>query len=131
MLFSATATTAMFWRHDQKLFKSILIGIIGSVGICGLSDIIIPFVSGFLLGVTMKLHICIIEHPRLILPFIISGIFTGLIVPTHSHKSTIFSHSSHVFISSMASILYLISFFYLIYLELKTHLFHKLIIYIT
>jgi len=109
MLFSATATTAMFWRHERNLAKAVIIGFIGAVGICGVSDIIIPYVSGFLLGTRMELHICIIRHPALILPFVFFGIFTGLIVP-RTIESTIFSHSTHVILSSMASILYLVSF---------------------
>lgn len=110
LLFSATATTAMFWRHENNYLKAIAIGFIGSVGICGISDIFIPYIAGFLLGVKMHLHVCIIEHPSLILPFVIVGIFTGFIVPKTTHKSTIFSHTGHVLISSMASILYLTGF---------------------
>jgi hypothetical protein len=109
MLFSATATTAMFWRHERRLIKAAIIGFVGTVSICGISDIIIPYISGNLLGVKMHLHICIIEHPMLILPFVALGIFAGFIVPVEV-KSTIFSHSAHVLVSSMASILYLVSF---------------------
>lgn len=110
LLFSATATTAMFWRHERRIFKAIVIGFIGAVGICGISDIFIPYIAGFLLGVKMHLHICIIEHPSLILPFVATGIFAGFIVPDTTQKSTIFSHAAHVLVSSMASILYLIGF---------------------
>lgn len=110
ILFSATATTAMFWRHDKRFVKAIIIGFIGSVGICGISDIFMPYIAGFLLGVKMGLHICIIEHPGLIFPFVTTGILAGLIVPDTTQKSTIFSHAGHVFVSSMASIFYLIGF---------------------
>lgn len=110
LLFSATATTAMFWRYEKRFFKTIIIGFTGAVGICGISDIFIPFIAGFFLGVKMHLHICIIEHPGFILPFVITGIFAGLIVPAATQKSTIFSHAAHVLVSSMASILYLIGF---------------------
>lgn len=110
LLFSATATTAMFWRHEKRFLKAVIIGFIGAVGICGISDILIPFIAGFLLGVKMHLHICIIEHPGLIFPFVLTGIFVGFIVPDTTQKSTIFSHAAHVFVSSMASILYLIGF---------------------
>jgi hypothetical protein len=109
LLFSATATTAMFWRHDKALPKAAIIGFVGAVVVCGISDIIIPFVAGELLGVKMHLHICVIERPGLILPFVLFGIFTGLVVPA-AIQSTIFSHAAHIFISSMASILYLVSF---------------------
>jgi hypothetical protein len=110
LLFSATATTAMFWRHEKRLLKAVIIGFVGSVGICGISDVFIPYIAGLLLGVKMHLHICIIEHPSFILPFVIVGIFTGFIVPDTTQKSTIFSHAAHVLVSSMASILYLIGF---------------------
>ncbi|MBL7075716.1 hypothetical protein ISS37_10825 [candidate division KSB1 bacterium] len=109
ILFSSIATTAMFWRHERKLIKSVIVGIVGAVLICGLSDIIIPYISGFLLGVKMHLHICIIEHPQIILPFVAAGVLIGLTMPT-SIQTTIFSHSAHVLVSSMASILYLVSF---------------------
>lgn len=110
LLFSATATTAMFWRHEKHFLKAVIIGFIGSVGICGVSDVFIPFVAGFLLGVKMHLHICLIEHPSLIIPFVLTGIFAGFVIPDTTHKGTIFSHAAHVLVSSMASILYLIGF---------------------
>ncbi|MFN4227291.1 MAG: hypothetical protein ACK4F0_04030 [Candidatus Ratteibacteria bacterium] len=112
ILFSALATTAMFWKHEKKFLKALMIGIIGSIGICGISDIFIPYISGFLLGTKMKLHICIIEHPQVILPFLLLGVFTGYVAPETLEKSegVIFSHSLHVFISAVASIFYLLSF---------------------
>ena len=109
MLFSSMATTAMFWRYERRCLKAIVVGFAGAVGICGISDILMPFYSGRLLGVKMHLHICILEHPQIIAPFVAVGILTGLIVP-EVRKSTIFSHSAHILISSMASILYLVSF---------------------
>ncbi|MCM8817883.1 MAG: hypothetical protein NC915_00115 [Candidatus Omnitrophica bacterium] len=112
ILFSALATTAMFWKHEKKFFKAFIIGIIGAAGICGISDVFIPYISGFLLGAKMDLHICIIEHPQIILPFLLLGVFIGYVAPETLEKSegVIFSHSLHVFISSIASIFYLISF---------------------
>ena len=110
MLFSATATTAMFWRHERRWLKAIVIGVIGSLGVCGLSDIFLPYVSGFLLGVRMQLHVCIIEHPQLILPYVLVGLAVGFILSPTTRKGTIFSHSAHVVVSSMASLLYLVSY---------------------
>ena len=107
---SATATTAMFWRHEKKLFKAVLVGLFGSVVICGISDAFIPFLGGRLLGVAMELHICLFEHPGLLLPFAGAGVFIGIIAPAVIKETTVFSHATHVFISSMASILYLVSF---------------------
>jgi hypothetical protein len=109
MLFSVIATTAMFWRYEKRFLKAAIIGIIGSVGICGLSDIFIPYLSGNLLGVEMHLHICVIEHSQIIIPFVTMGLIVGFIIPQKT-ESTVFSHAIHVLVSSMASILYLVSF---------------------
>lgn len=110
VLFSAVATTAMFWKHEKRLPKAIVIGFAGSAGICSLSDIFFPFVGGTLLGVPIRLHICLIETPGLILPFAMTGILAGLVANQSFEHSFEYSHSAHVFISSMASILYLIGF---------------------
>ncbi|MCX7705886.1 MAG: hypothetical protein N2115_06490 [bacterium] len=109
LLFSAIATTAMFWQHERRIIKAVVVGFVGSVFICGASDIIIPYISGFLLGTDMHLHICILEHPLIVLPFVILGILAGFFAPgtLEKQEGVIFSHSLHVFISSMASILYL------------------------
>ncbi len=112
ILFSATATTSMFWQKERAVLKAVLIGIAGSVGICGISDIIIPYLSGMILGVEMHLHVCILEHPLLILPFLLLGLLMGFLTPRgmEKHEGVILSHSLHVFISAAASIMYLVSF---------------------
>jgi hypothetical protein len=109
--FSAVATVAMFWRHERRWTKAILVGVFGAVGLCGISDIFLPYLAGLLLGVEgMQMHICLIEHPGVILPFLIAGLLLGLILPISTHKSTIFSHAAHVLVSSTASIMYLVAF---------------------
>lgn len=110
VLFSAVASTAMFWKHEKNLIKAILIGLLGSITICGLSDIIFPLVGGFILGSDMHMHVCIIEAPFSIIPFAIVGVLAGLAATESFERSTEYSHSAHVFISSVASILYLIGY---------------------
>jgi len=110
MLLSAAATTAMFWRYDKGLVKAVLVGLVGSVGVCGISDVIMPFLGGTLLGVDMHLHLCVIEHPLLVTPFAAMGVIAGLLAADQIPRATFFSHSSHVLVSSMASVLYLVSF---------------------
>lgn len=110
ILFSATATSAMFWRHEKKVVKAVIIGLLGSILICGISDVIIPFCSGYMLVKDFEFHMCIIEHPLIIMPFVTIGIAIGIMAMEKVQKTTFFSHSGHVFVSSMASMLYLISF---------------------
>lgn len=110
VLVSAVATTAMFWKHEKSLIKAVLVGFIGSVTICGISDIFFPFVGGIILGADMQVHICLLKEPGLIFPFAIVGVIAGLMVTNTFEKSTEYSHSAHVFVSSVASILYLVGF---------------------
>ena len=110
MLFSATATTAMFWQYERRWLKALIVGLAGAILVCGASDILIPHASGLMLGVRMHLHICIIEHPALVLPFAMVGVVTGFLASGHIVRATVFSHTVHVLISSSASLLYLVSF---------------------
>lgn len=112
ILFSATATTAMFWRHERRLLKAVIVGLIGSLGICGISDVFLPFLGGMILDIGIEFHWCLIAHPMTIVPFTIFGVLLGLVLVdvAHGRVSTIFSHSSHVFISTMATMLYLTAF---------------------
>lgn len=112
VLMSAVATTAMLWRFDRMLIKAIVVGAVGSLGICGLSDVFLPWLGGWLIGTHMHLHVCLIEHPLVVVPFALLGIITGFfsVGKLQDRTATIFSHSSHVLISTMASLFYFVSF---------------------
>ena len=112
IILSATATTAMFWRYERKLFKSIIVGLVGSLMVCGISDSLLPFIGGSLLGVQMELHWCLLVHPETVVPFAIFGVCIGIVAEdlVKGKTITIFSHSFHVLISTMATLLFLISF---------------------
>ena len=111
LLLSAMATTAMFFRFERRVWKAVLTGFIGAVGVCSLSDIFMPYLCGNLLEVKeMRFHWCLIEHPQMVLPFVALGIVSGLLAAGVVARSTIISHSAHVFVSSTASLFYLISF---------------------
>ena len=110
VLISAVATTAMFFKHEKRVLKAVVVGFIGSIMICGLSDIFFPFVGGMILGAEMHMHICLLENPGLVFPFAFVGVVAGLLITKSFEKSTQYSHSAHVFISSAASILYLLGF---------------------
>jgi len=123
LLLSAIATTAMFRRlSSQKLssFSTIhairyilyasLVGFTGSVVLCSLSDIVLPYLCGNLLGGKMVWHFCLSEHSMLVLPFVFLGILLGFWSGVYIRYSTFLSHSGHVLVSTMATLLYLIGF---------------------
>ena len=108
MLFSAAATTAMFWRYEHKMGKAVVIGLAGAIGVCGLSDIVMPHLSLMMLRKPVPWHICVIKHPQMVFSFAAVGVIVGLAAAVGVRHSTFFSHSLHVFSSTMASIFYLI-----------------------
>ncbi|MDI6789054.1 MAG: hypothetical protein QME51_11840, partial [Planctomycetota bacterium] len=126
LLLSATATTAMFWRFSYRrpvqgdrnnffyvgryVIYAILIGFTGSVGVCSLSDIVFPYLAGKSLGWKIVWHFCLTQHSMTVLPFIAIGILIGFWSGAVIRYSTFLSHSLHVFVSTMASVIYLITF---------------------
>ncbi len=108
MFFSAVATTTMFCRYERRIFKAIIVGLIGAIGVCGISDTLMPHASLLLLGVRAPLHLCVIEHPDLVLPFAAVGVLVGIGTAGATVRTTIVSHSMHVLASSMASIFYMV-----------------------
>ncbi len=110
VLLSTVVTTAVFWKHEKRVLKAAAVGLLGSLVICTLSDIFFPFFGGKILGVSMDMHICILEEPGIVLPFGFVGLAAGFFIIGAVEKSIQYSHSGHVLVSSMASLLYLLSF---------------------
>lgn len=108
MLFSAAATAGMFMRYERKVLKAIIVGLAGAVGVCGISDVVMPHVSLFVLGTATPWHLCVLEHPELVLPFAAIGVAIGIATASGVSRPTILSHSLHVLASTMASIFYMV-----------------------
>lgn len=107
---SAIATTSLFWRRERHFVRALLVGAFGTIIPCGLSDYVFPYLGGRLLGQTMELHMCIVDHPQLFFPFLALGILCGFWAEERLTGSHLFSHGAHILVSSAASLLYLISF---------------------
>lgn len=110
ILASAATTTAVYWIHRRKVINAIIIGVLGAIVICSLSDIIFPFLGGRLLSVKMHFHLCVLQHPLTLIPFLLVGVIAGFVSPEVLENSTIYSHSAHILLSTMASLVYLVSF---------------------
>ena len=106
VVLSALVTTAMYIKYRKaKFWLAILIGWTGSIGIATVSDAIIPYLGGTLLGVSMEFHVPFIEKWWLVNPLALLGIAIGYWRPT-----TKFPHAGHVLLSTWASLFYFISF---------------------
>jgi len=116
VVLSALATTAMYKKYSNgKIWVAILIGYTGSIGIATLSDAIIPYLGGALLGAKIGFHLPFIETepmpvigiPKWLLvnPAALIGITIGYWRPT-----TKFPHFGHVLLSTWASLFYFTAF---------------------
>lgn len=110
LLLSATTTTAMFWAYERRALKAAGVGLIGSVVFCSVSDVLLPYLGGLLLGLEMNVHWCFWDHPLRVLPFVVLGLVAGLVGSAYVRRSTIYSHSGHILVSAMASLLYLVEY---------------------
>jgi len=110
LLISATATAAMFWRHDRRWKQAIAVVILATIPLCSFSDIVLPYLGGRWLGRPMELHICILEDPLLVWPFVFLGVGCGILAEKYVSRSTFYSHSAHVLVASMAGAIYFTGF---------------------
>jgi len=111
--FAATGTLITFFRYSKNVVRALFVGIFSSTFFCLLSDVFMPYVGGMLLGMDMHLHICFASELANVIPFMFVGIVNGFVMSRHEEGRqgfySIFSHFAHIFISSLASIFYLVS----------------------
>jgi len=101
IILSALTTTAMYKLHTHgkgKLWIAILIGYTGSIGIATMSDVIIPYIGMYLLGIKIPFVVPFITK-WWINPLAFCGIMIGYWRPT-----TEFPHAGHVLLSTWASL---------------------------
>lgn len=103
---SAIATTAVFWRYSRNALVAVAVGIVSSVSFCTLSDVVLPFVGGWLMNIPTTLEFEVAEAPLWVLGFALAGSLLGFV---HLRHLSVYSHSVHVFLSASASLLYLLS----------------------
>ncbi len=113
LVFAATGTIITFCRFSRNLLLALVIGILCPAIFCMLSDVILPYLGGRLLGVEMSFHICFISELSRVLPFLGVGILNGIILSLHKSAMqpmySVFSHTLHTLVSSLASTYYLVS----------------------
>lgn len=113
IVFASIGTVLTFFRFSQNKVRAALLGLIAPSIFCVLSDIIFPYLGGRILGVHMHLHICFFREQLNVLPFLLVGLVTGMILGANTeHARGSFSkvsHFMHIFVSSLASSFYMVA----------------------
>jgi len=106
VVLSALVTSAMYRKYSKgRIWAVFLVGYAGSVGIATISDAIVPYLGGTLLGIEIEFEVPFIEEWWLINPAALLGITIGYLRPT-----TKIPHSGHVLLSTWASLFYFTAF---------------------
>jgi len=107
ILLSAIVTSSIYILYSGKNFKIwklLLIGYIGSIGIATLSDSIIPYLGEILLNLPNRgIHLGFIEKYWLVNPLALFGICIAYFYP-----KTKLPHAGHVLLSVFASLFHII-----------------------
>lgn len=111
--FATTGSIITFSRFSRNMLKGFIISLISALFFCTVSDVIVPYLAGQMLGVKMHLHICLISEMHNIVPFLLIGLLNGLIMSQHDHSNkghySVITHFSHIFTSALASLFYMVS----------------------
>ncbi len=112
IVFAVTGALITYLRFSKNTLMGLFVaGVVGSA-FCILSDAVMPYVAGRMLGVDMSFHICFVSELHNVLPFLVVGLINGLALSRHDHARqglySISSHFVHILVSSFASMFYLV-----------------------
>lgn len=102
---SAIVSAGLFYRYKKNITMALFIGILSSVIVGSVSDVIFPFLGGKLFSFAIQFHLPLIETPLLVIGSALLGTIIGIIT-----KITKFPHFVHIFLSIFASLFYMLVF---------------------
>ena len=105
VFFSSIVSAAIFYKYRNKFLLALAAGIIISVIIGSLSDVIFPYLGSLLFSIPIAFELPAFESPILIFGLAFLGSLLGI-----ATKYTKFPHFLHVLISLFASLLYIFAY---------------------
>lgn len=115
IVFAAAGTVCAYLRYSKNWLRASVVGVIAPAIFCMLSDIVLPYVGGRMLGVPMRLHVCFFCEFTSISIFLLVGVLTGFALKFHVAsvpQGSLFTgwlHFGHIALSSLAALFYLVS----------------------
>lgn len=110
LFFAALTPASLLSKYRSVIWLGVIVAIITSSITCTLSDIVFPYLGGLTLGYNMHFHVCIIEEPVTAWIFIVTGALLGFFLSPYVRKLSRFTHGFHIFLSSTAAGLYLVTY---------------------
>jgi len=107
VLLSAAATAAVFRGRGGTAVRSAAVGAVGALGVCAVSDVFLPHLSSLLMGSSIRMHVCLLEEPALVLSFCAAGLAAGIAAASATKLAGLASHTLHVVVSAGASAWYI------------------------
>lgn len=112
ILFAVSGSMVTFYRYSTRVVMGVVVGVVTSVLFCTLSDVLVPYLAGLLMGIDMDLHICFFSEMPNIAPFLVVGAINGLVMfyvkEFKTGQNSLNLHFLHIFISALASTFYAI-----------------------
>lgn len=102
---SGITSAGMFYKYRQKIFFSLVVGIVSAISLGSLSDIILPYLGATVFQMHPHFHLPIIENTFLITGSALLGSVIGI-----STKRTKLPHFLHVGLSIFASLFYILAY---------------------
>lgn len=113
IIFATTGSYIAFMRFTQRPYFSIIMSFFSSIVFCTLSDIILPYLGGVMLGFNVSLHLCIRTELFNVVTFWAIGLVNALALVKNTTSSrepfTAVTHFCHIATSAIASLLYLVA----------------------
>ncbi len=105
IFFSSIVSAAIFYNYKKKILSAIISSLIIAIAVGSVSDVIFPYLGSLLFKIPISFHLPVIESPILILSVAFFGAISGI-----AFRKTKFPHFIHVFISVLASLLYIFAY---------------------
>lgn len=113
IIFATTGAYIATLRFTGRPYFSLIISFFSAMIFCTLSDIILPWLGGMLLGFNIRLHLCIHTELMNVLFFWAIGLINafGLVKNSSSAREPFMAvtHFSHIATSAIAALVYLIA----------------------
>lgn len=116
IVFAGIGTLLTFFNFSKRMVPALIVGVLSPAIFCVLSDVVLPYVAGSMLGLHMDLHVCFFTERFNIIAFLLIGLLTGLFIQaqqesgSQSRSFLRIIHFSHILLSSLASLFYMVSY---------------------